>query len=117
MEIVGSAVSSLIKNILPDDNQRYPTVAWVEEELQPLLHALDQRSTANHVNIASNATADSYIQIGLGAVMLLLLIITLITGYCIRNNNSVNARLSDGIDTIFQKIGTSAPNLVPDFQQ
>ena len=116
MEVVGNALLSLIKILIPDNEQHHPTTPWVKEELQPLLYALEHKSSKTQDNLATNYASDSIIQIALGAVILLLVIISIVAGYCIRNNTQVNARLSDGVPSIYNKLGTRAPNSVPAFR-
>ena len=116
MEVVGGALTSLIKNLIPDGNQHYPITHWVEEELQPLLSALNHKTTETQDDLEANFAIDSVTQVILGAVVLILAITGIVTFYCIRHNQRVISRLSDGELATFDQVGQSVPNKVPNFR-
>ena len=115
MEIVGGALKALISNLAPDGGAHYADSAWVQEELQPLLKALNQKAS-NNLRMIREADERHNVTLMLVVVMaaiLVLMILMIIV--CFRSQRHLTSKLTNGIHNIYANIGQRATNEQPSF--
>ena len=115
MNFVNGTVSLLISNLMPNNKAYYVNRDWIKDELFPLMHSVNEKTSENRDNIQDNQTAHFNSMIIIVDIASLLGLVSILTLVCYKTQSSLSGKLTNAVHSIFNKLGTRATNEVLPF--
>ena len=116
MKFIAGAISNLISNLMPNNDQYYLSRDWVTDELIPTLKTMNQRAIQQKGVIKNNQGVNSnttIVCVVLGSAILTTAILVLV---CFKNQTSISNRLQNAVHNLMDSVGLKEPNPLPDFR-